>query len=369
MSFALSLALALALCPVVLPGAATAAPPREGMPTILPPKTAHLRLDATMASTLEATDQHFVVWAEGDLDVERNAAQLAIAIPDMATIEMIQVDGRLYVRELPGGQWVEDASDGAAAMPLNPGDSLGMAPEGLEFQRVGPERINDAPTTHWHADVDYAKLLGLEPEGLGEEPFQLVFTMDLWVGDDDGYLHRFAMDMAMSATDEGTGQAASFTASLIMTFSNFDAPVAIAAPADAVPAENALAGPQARLPVLSGGLASLQGAIGRTPNAASFALAPAAGVATASPTPRSAPKPTPQPTKTVAAVAAAATAQPTAQPVNVAAAVDPAPAPAPAPAPVSGGRGGSPANLVLAGLMGLALVGALGMFVLATRRS
>ncbi len=217
-------------------GAVVGAGRADEAPPIAPFKTARV----SIAGTVSAQGQEIPVQGAGDIDATRRASQLTIGLLG-TTFETIVVDGRSYSRNPASGRW--QYTEGAQGGGFNPARLAPYEPEtiraaGRNFARLGPETVEGAATSHWRADADYARLLGLAGGSgtLGGSGLDAqTATMDLWIGDADGYLHRLRVD-ARGTTTDATGATAPFAQALTLTFSNFDAPVQIVAPPDAVPA-------------------------------------------------------------------------------------------------------------------------------------
>ncbi len=215
---------------------ARAAAQAQDQPTIVPFQTAHVRYEMRVL----VVGEQVRFGGEGDIDAARNASRLTLQIPGVTSTEVIAIDGRTYVRDPDRNQWIY--TDEAMA-----GSGLGLSGNAavpdlspFQFARVGPDMVGGAPATHWRANVDFAELsdqLGLDPEVAAQlEEVGLAGTIDIWVGNNDSYLHRFAINLQSSIPDPQTGQPVNFTIAMSMTFSNFNAPVQITAPANASPA-------------------------------------------------------------------------------------------------------------------------------------
>jgi hypothetical protein len=350
------------------------------LPKIATPSSAHIALELEMSFSDAASgeSQKITARGEGDFDTKREAMQLSYEMqlpPDFPgadpqaesmAVAMVVVGDRLYMRDPTTQQWMwSDLPEGGyAALQLAPDFSAWnteLAGSDTEFNPVGPEDVNGAATTHWRLELDFAKLFGdpdLAPEGGDATIPPMIMTYDLWIGDADRYVHRMAMGMDFSIPEEEEG-GGSFSMAMVMTYSKFDQPVEIVAPAGATPMG------ESATPELSTGLfpsfsgLPFGGAALGMPNGGISTNAPVASptprqnrggivVATAEPTatPRPSPTPTrattatptalpptpttPQPTATAAIVAAAAlppTAVAQSQPVAVPAGEQPRVAP------------------------------------------
>lgn len=204
-------------------------------PTIAPFKTAHVRIEGTVS----AQGQELPLQGDGDIDAARGASHLTIGLLG-AAFESIVVDGRTYTRNQASGRW--EYTEGAQTGGFNPAqlapyDPATIRAAGRNFTRVGAEPIEGTPTTHWRADADLARLVGLPPgAGGGAGLAGATATMDLWIGDADSHLRRLTLDSQGTASGAGTATPGPFRLALTLTFSNFDQPVPIIAPPGAVPA-------------------------------------------------------------------------------------------------------------------------------------
>lgn len=224
------------------PVATTGAARLDEAPPITPFATARVQIEGTIS----AQGQEAPVQGEGDIDAARGASRLTVALLG-AAFETVVVDGRTYTRNALNGRW--EYSDGAAGgfnpVRLAPYDPATIRAAGRNFTRLGAELVGGVPTTHWRADADLTRLIGLTPGatgGLGAN----TTTMDLFIGDTDGRLRRLVID-SQGTTGNPGGPENPFRLALTLTFSNFDAPVAIVAPPGAVPAATPGATPGAAL--------------------------------------------------------------------------------------------------------------------------
>ena len=117
--------------------------------------------------------------------------------------------------QLPGGQhWVElnlsklarakgiDLGTLAAGAQLQPSDVLAMLrAEGAKIQKLGPETVDGAATTHYRVTVDVAKALqaaGLtSPSRAHVAPKLSKVPADVWIGK-DGLVHKVRLSAAVT---------------------------------------------------------------------------------------------------------------------------------------------------------------------------
>ena len=224
-----------------------------GLPQFALPQTAHLQFDGSLrvSDRESASAMALTASGQGDYDQVRQAAQLRAEIVSQGTeagvpqtervaVAVVAVDGKLYWRDPALGTWswtANTAAQGGQAT-FSP-DTLGLGGfAGLNFVALRKEVLAGATTTHWHADLDFAALaaeVGVVPSDPATPLPQITATVDLWIGDTDGYLHRIDFTLAMAVTD-ANGPALTLDATYALTFSKFDQPVTIVAPGGAVPA-------------------------------------------------------------------------------------------------------------------------------------
>src|SRR5262245_35512604 len=267
----------------MLPGAAAgAARLQDEPPAIAPFNTAHV----SISGTVSAQGQELPVQGDGDIDAARGASHLTIALLG-AAFETIVVDGRTYTRNQATGRW--EYTEGTQAGGFNPAllapyDPATIRAAGRNFTRIGTEPIDGSPTTHWRADADLARLINLPPgaggaAGLGAT----AATMDLWIGDADNRLRQLSIDSQGTTSGGGTATPGPFRLALVLTFSNFDAPVPILAPPGAVPAATPGATPIGGGPIgLPIGRATATAGAAPATTAAPTRVAPASGTRPAS---------------------------------------------------------------------------------------
>lgn len=315
------LAIGLLILSIVLAARGAALVAAAPLPTIATPTSAHITLEMVERASDPTTGetQEVTLCGEGDFDNARPAMQISyeMRLPaDLAgtgqlagdvSFRVVAVDDRLYVLDPTTRRWMWSALPTATATEgLVPDFSdLGTDFGGADFAfaPVGAETIDGAATTRWHMEFDFAKLFA-DPDRVpvpSASPLPpMLITYDLWIGNADTYVHRMAVGMNFSLPEEA-GQGGGFSMSMAMTYSNFDQPVTIVAPADAAPmGEGTTAGDNFASGLLPG-LSSLP--LG----GASFVLA-GGGTATGLPSAPAA-SPTPRPNR---GVGVGATAQPTA---------------------------------------------------------
>ena len=126
------------------------------------------------------------------------------------------------------------ASGMLGATGQSPADVLKLLREVGTVTEVGPETIDGAATTHYRADVDIAEALeksGAPADALTALKASGVSTtvpIDVYVGADDGFVHRVHIGYGSGQTAQGQ----SFDADVTMTFSDWGSDVSVDVPSD-----------------------------------------------------------------------------------------------------------------------------------------
>lgn len=185
----------------------------------------------TMAMALDLEGQ--AVEAEGavDLSGEQPAMQITMSLPQMGEIEMITVDGAVYLAmpgATPEGMYIEDTSDALGQTSAleefdvsSQWDAWEQGAQKVVF--VGDEDVDGTELGHYQITVDPAaasEAVGEDEaavtEAIGSEPL----LYDVWL-DDDNLMRRFTFEAAGTNAD--------------MSLDNWgDAPAIEAPPADKI---------------------------------------------------------------------------------------------------------------------------------------
>ena len=142
----------------------------------------------------------------------------------------MKVDLEQAAKQFGGGQ----ASGMLGATGQSPADVLKLLREVGTVTEVGPETIDGAATTHYRADVDIADALeksGAPADALTAVKASGVSTtvpIDVYIGADDGYVHRVHIGYGSGQTVQGK----SFDADVTMTFSDWGSDVSVDVPSD-----------------------------------------------------------------------------------------------------------------------------------------
>jgi hypothetical protein len=124
------------------------------------------------------------------------------------------------------------AGDLFGATGQSPADALALLRKVGSVTEVGSDTLDGAKTTHYRATVDVIEALesaGAPAEAIAEVKASGAATkvpVDVWVGDDDGYVHKLHVTYSTAAGGEG------FSGELTMTLSDWGSDVSIDVPSD-----------------------------------------------------------------------------------------------------------------------------------------
>jgi hypothetical protein len=204
----------------------------------------HAAYEVTVAGRGE--DLH----VQGDLTAAEGRARITFDLPGGPSIEMLLVDGVMYVSTsglgvpvAPGVAWMrldlrelglspeEIARQFGGAGQMSDPASILESLQGVsdDAREVGPETINGVATTRYHADVDTDRAIDAVPPGARDrlrsalDAFPHSFPVDVWI-DDEGLPRR--IEVRYEAHEGGEDVAAR----LRMDFLEYGIPVDVAAP-------------------------------------------------------------------------------------------------------------------------------------------
>jgi hypothetical protein len=140
----------------------------------------------------------------------------------------MKLDLEQAAKQLGGSQ----ANGVLGATGQSPAEMLKLLREVGTVTEVGSERIDGAATTHYRADVDVAE--ALEKSGapadaltaLNASGLDTTVPIDVWIGADDGYVHRIHIRYSADAGNE------SFSSDVTTTFSDWGSDVSVDVPSD-----------------------------------------------------------------------------------------------------------------------------------------
>ena len=256
---------------------AAASPRADNLPEYGIPDSARFVISGSLSSEGEVVPvsaSGAFSGSNGMLDLTLTAPEGETSGPEKITASLIVLDDKIYFKV--GGLGLEDDEEwyvtdveAATGMPGSIAD-ITNALESLEpfieaastSKEVGKEILAGAPTTKYQIDVDLTKLAttaGVPPEGIEGSTLSVL----LWIGDEDSYVHQFTL---MLDAKSGSGDIDfSLAVDLTVTFSDFDTPIEITAPADATPLDRDASAPVLdALPLSTGGPLLGVGGMGTT---------------------------------------------------------------------------------------------------------
>ena len=187
----------------------------------------HAKLDGTV--TLQG--QTVTMTGEGDFDnaqhqgtmeVHAKVAGVDVQIDEVLDGTSIYLRSPLLAAAIPNGKtWMKldleklDKAQGvdfSALLSQNPTQTFSQLQASRNVTKVGEETIDGVDTTHYRGRLDLTKLKQLQ--GATAQPY------DVWIGNDDGYVHRMKLGYSVG------GQSMSMT----MDFSDFGKDVSVTVP-------------------------------------------------------------------------------------------------------------------------------------------
>lgn len=242
----------LALAPVPTATAQTA------MPEMRPFKSARF----TMDMVINMMGIEMKVPAEGEV-LPPSTLRMKMKMLGQS-MEMITIDGATYMKSAlfkDPDQWYFVESDESSGPDMtNPLQTLRGLEGGLTVVKLPDEAVDGALTEHYQAEVDtdWLALVGAGKFALGQSPGggrkgapsapgvdKVTYNrmeMEFWVAKDTRYPVKQAidLDLTMELSSKANSSAASLKSitmseSIVMKFSDFDKPVQITAPANALP--------------------------------------------------------------------------------------------------------------------------------------
>ncbi len=200
-----------------------------------------------MRASASFVGQSVTISGNGDFDNAAKAGSIHVdfgvgattgGIDEVLTGTTVYLKSQLFASALPAGKtWIKlDLKKAAAAkgvdlstlLAQNPSDSLAQL-QGLgSVKVVGDATVGGVATTHYRGRVDLSKVpQAAQLQGLSgtSTPY------DIWVGKDDGYVHR--VRVAFSLGEKGTTASQAMSMSMTMDFSDFGKSVSVTAPSAA----------------------------------------------------------------------------------------------------------------------------------------
>jgi hypothetical protein len=199
----------------------------------------HVALEGTTKVAGQAIGLH----GQGDFDNQKKlgtlhatftAGGLNGAIDEVLNGTTIYLKSPLFSATLPQGKsWIKldlqkfgqsQGIDFSALTSQNPADALNQLARTGSVATVGDETVNGADTTHYRAHIDVSKVpQGKKLQALANAKYGPV---DLWIGKDDGYVHRMRTSYSVQPNGTAAAQQVAFT----MDFSDFGKSVDVSLP-------------------------------------------------------------------------------------------------------------------------------------------
>ena len=243
------LALAVLVLPLAACGGGTSSAPVAHLTPLAYVKSAAAKTarapseHATLRAAVGVAGQAVTVSGAGDFDntSHRGSMHAEFAVAGLSgTIDEVIAGTTIYLRSpllaasLPQGKtWLKldlqkfgksKGIDFNQLLTQNPAQSFEQLKASGRVTEVGDETIDGVETTHYRAHIDPAKLpQGAKIEALTNARYG---PYDVWVGKDDGYIHR--TKNTYSYTAPGAGRQ---TAMMTMNFSDFGKDVTVTVPA------------------------------------------------------------------------------------------------------------------------------------------
>jgi LppX_LprAFG lipoprotein len=138
--------------------------------------------------------------------------------------DMVVISPTTYISESTTGSWQTTTAE-EAGLPINPSSISGINPDDIEgLTMVGEETIGGRAAYHLTGTVKAAPLGLQESLGAGGD---VNLKADYWIDKENSYMLKSVVggDIAMTGEIEAT-----INMSMVMLFSNYNAPVTIEAP-------------------------------------------------------------------------------------------------------------------------------------------
>jgi uncharacterized protein YdeI (BOF family) len=159
---------------------------------------------------------------QGTMQVHAKVAGVDVQIDEVLDGTSIYLRSPLLAAAIPNGKtWMKldleklgkaQGVDFSALLSQNPTQTFSQLQASRNVTKVGEETIDGVDTTHYRGRLDLTKLKQLQ--GATAQPY------DVWIGNDDGYVHRMKLGYSVG------GQAVSMT----MDFSDFGKDVSVTVP-------------------------------------------------------------------------------------------------------------------------------------------
>ncbi len=201
---------------------------------------------SAVTANVTVSGQPVIVTGAGDFDntthqgfmhADFSVSGLTGTVDEVLDGTTIYMKSPLFADGLPKGKtWLKldlqkalasKGIDFSALLSQNPSQTLAQLQSSGAVTKVGAETIGGVDTTHYRGRIDPAKLpQGAKIEALTGAKYG---PYDVWIGNDDGYVHRMALSYSLKAK----GSTARQTTTMTMTFSDFGKGVIVTVPSAA----------------------------------------------------------------------------------------------------------------------------------------
>ena len=203
----------------------------DSLPTIN--EFASARFD--LLTTVRVGDEQISSYGQGSTILPDRVA-VWVSTDGGVVVYVIQIGTVVYVND--GATWERtDTPPPANTEPVTVGGQLAELNDvATAILRVGDVVVRDAPTTHYQVWTTGSRLLDLEGDlGLPTEERELieqaVIKYDLWIGQEDGFLHQQNAVVSFPETEIEGELFPSSEVSTLTTYYNFNDPtISIEAP-------------------------------------------------------------------------------------------------------------------------------------------
>jgi hypothetical protein len=172
------------------------------------------------------------------MHLDFSVAGLSSTLAEVLSGTTIYLQSPLFSASLPSGKtWLKldlqkalatKGIDFSALLSQNPAETLSQLQSSGAVTKVGGETIDGVDTTHYRGTIDPSKLSqGAKIAALANAKYG---PYDVWIGNDDGYVHRMALSYSLKV--QGAAQREAIT--MTMGFSNYGKDVTVHIPADSV---------------------------------------------------------------------------------------------------------------------------------------
>ncbi len=201
---------------------------------------------STVTASVDVAGQAVTLTGSGDFDntthqgsmhADFSVAGLTGTIDEVLDGTTIYMKSPLFSDGLPKGKtWLKldlqkalasKGIDFSALLSQNPSQTLSQLQSSGEVTKVGDETIDGVDTTHYRGKIDPSKL----PQGAKIVAFTgaKYGPYDVWIGNDDGYVHRMTFSYSLKAQGGAQRQKIAMTSN----FSDYGKSVTVTVPAAA----------------------------------------------------------------------------------------------------------------------------------------